>query len=109
MMEQAKVVSMNATGQTGGRPRQQSSLGGIDTGGSGDGGGGMLEKLEKRVDKLDAEVVAIGKDVAAIKATMATLATKEDMHKEMHAQTWRILGGIFVMTGLALTAVKLLF
>lgn len=57
-------------------------------GGSG-GGDDMLE----RVKKLEEKVSAIGNDIAVIKAT---ICTKEDLHKELNGQTWKIIIALVV-------------
>lgn len=57
--------------------------------GSGGGGDDMLE----RVKKLEERVVSISSDLAVIKAT---LCTKEDLHKELNGQTWKIVLALVV-------------
>lgn len=58
-------------------------------GGTGDGGDNMLERIKKLEDKI----VTISTDMAIIKATMCT---KEDLHKEMNGQTWKIIIALIV-------------
>lgn len=47
---------------------------------------------------MDARIIALEKDVATIKADVAVIrsnyASKEDLHKELHATTWKIIGAI---------------
>lgn len=71
----------------------------IEGSGSGGGGDDMYERLEKRVEKLEGDLGALKSDVSVIKATMAT---KEDLqkemagiHKEMNAQTTRYITWMF--------------
>ncbi|MGK7450174.1 hypothetical protein [Salmonella enterica] len=42
----------------------------------------------KRVEKLEEKIASISTDIAVIKATMCT---KEDLHKELNGQTWKIV------------------
>lgn len=58
----------------------------------GDGSGGGDDML-KRVEKLEEKVISISSDLAVIKATMCT---KEDLHKELNGQTWKILIALVV-------------
>lgn len=58
-------------------------------GGGNGGDGDML----KRVEKLEEKVISISSDLAVIKATMCT---KEDLHKELNAQTWKIVIALVV-------------
>ena len=44
--------------------------------------------MEARVPALEEAITAIKLDLAVLKATVAT---KEDLHKEMNAQTWRLV------------------
>lgn len=62
------------------------------------GGGGDDGDMEARVTKLEALAEKMGerlsnieRDVAVMKATGAT---KEDLHKELHATTWKLVGAI---------------
>ena len=41
--------------------------------------------------------------LAKIEALIPTLATKEDLHREIHAQTWRLVSFVTLIGG-ALTA-----
>lgn len=70
----------------------------------GDGGGDDM--LEARVKQLEADIASIKTDIAVIKSNYAT---REDLQKELRVQTWSIVGAIFTITALTLTAVKLLF
>lgn len=58
-------------------------------GGGNGGGGDML----KRVEKLEEKIASISTDIAVIKATMCT---KEDLHKELNGQTWKIVIALVV-------------
>ncbi|ENJ5587916.1 hypothetical protein AB1N59_003414 [Salmonella enterica] len=53
--------------------------------GGGNGGG---DDMLKRVEKLEEKIASISTDLAVIKATMCT---KEDLHKELNGQTWKIV------------------
>lgn len=56
-----------------------------DEHGGGDGGG---DDMLKRIEKLEEKIISISCDLAVIKATMST---KEDLHKELNGQTWKIV------------------
>ncbi|MCW2473393.1 hypothetical protein J5067_02025 [Candidatus Symbiopectobacterium sp. NZEC151] len=55
----------------------------------------MLE----RVKNLENKVSTLSTDVAVIKATMCT---KEDLHKELNGQTWKIVIALIVTVLIAL-------
>jgi|GEM_PF-2685999 hypothetical protein len=59
--------------------------------GNGNGGGG--DDMLKRVERLEEKVISISSDLAVIKATMCT---KEDLHKELNGQTWKIVIALVV-------------
>ncbi|WP_229745529.1 hypothetical protein [Citrobacter amalonaticus] len=61
----------------------------IEYGGGNGGGDDML----KRVERLEEKVISISSDLAVIKATMCT---KEDLHKELNGQTWKIVIALVV-------------
>lgn len=63
----------------------------------GDGNGGGDDMLE-RVKKLEEKVIALGSDIAVIKAT---ICTKEDLHKELNGQTWKIVTALVIAVLLA--------
>lgn len=69
-------------------------------------GGGGDDVLEKRVDKLESDMSSIKENVAVIKSNYAT---REDLHKEIGAQTKWIAGIIIGTVGLAIAVAKLLF
>lgn len=58
--------------------------------GGGNGGG---DEMLKRVERLEEKVISISSDLAVIKATMCT---KEDLHKELNGQTWKIVIALVV-------------
>lgn len=62
---------------------------------SGGGGDDMLE----RVKKLEERVASISSDLAVIKATMCT---KEDLHKELNGQTWKIVLSLVITVLIAI-------
>ena len=69
-------------------------------GGPGDGMDGMTE--------LRAEVGELKVDMAAIKATLPTLCTQAELHKEFNLQTWRIIGAVLACAGLVVAGIKFL-
>ncbi|ANZ86059.1 hypothetical protein NLH84_001044 [Escherichia coli] len=86
-----------------------------------DGGGGdMLERLEKRVERLESELSAARIDLATLKERTENLATKAELqtgfagvykeittvHKEMRLQTAWLVGSIFGSMALLFTAIK---
>lgn len=52
------------------------------------GGGGNYGDMEARVKALEDSLNALQQDVAVIRSNYAT---KEDLHKELSAQTWRLV------------------
>lgn len=64
-------------------------------GGSGGGYDHPMEErvkiLEKFADEARGELRAIDVRLATIDARMGTFATKEDLHKEINAQTWKLV------------------
>jgi hypothetical protein len=52
--------------------------------------------MEARISALEKDVAAIKTDVAVIRSNYAT---KEDLHKELHAATWKIVGTIALLCG----------
>lgn len=55
-----------------------------------------VKKLEDLVGKTVERVVNIERDVAIIRSNYAS---KEDLHKELHATTWKIIGAIALLCG----------
>lgn len=70
------------------------------------GGGGGDDVLEKRVDKLESDMSSIKENVAVIKSNYAT---REDLHKEIGAQTKWIAATIIGTVALAIAVAKLIF
>lgn len=64
-----------------------------------DGGNGGGDDMLERVKKLEEKVISISADLAVIKATMCT---KEDLHKELNVQTWKIVLALVVTVLIAL-------
>ncbi|WNN46240.1 MULTISPECIES: hypothetical protein [Winslowiella] len=93
--------------------------------GGGSGGGGMMDRLEKRVERLETDVTQIKLDLTkltirseefATKSGLAELvarsnefATKGDLHKEISGQTKWIAATIIGVAALCMTAAKFLF
>lgn len=85
------------------------------------GGGGMLERLEKRVEKLESELSATRLDIATLKERTEHFATKAELqagfagvykeitgvHKEIRLQTIWLVGALFTSMALLFTAIKL--
>lgn len=59
---------------------------------NGGGSGGGSDML-KRVERLEEKIASISSDLAVIKATMCT---KEDLHKELNGQTWKIITALVI-------------
>jgi hypothetical protein len=62
-------------------------------GGSGAGRGGPPYNgdMEARVEKLEAAIPDIRDRLIKIEARLDMTATREDLHREMTAQTWRLV------------------
>lgn len=50
--------------------------------------------METRVAKLEDFAVETRDRLVRIETRMDTLATKEELHKELHSLTWKVLGGM---------------
>lgn len=52
-------------------------------------------------DDMDARITALEKDISAIKTDVAVIrsnyASKEDLHRELHGATWKVIGSIALM------------
>lgn len=69
----------------------------------GNGGEPPMELIE-RVGRLEADMATVKTDVAVIRSNYTT---KEDLHREINAQTWKFVTyttGLFVTAGSALVA-----
>jgi hypothetical protein len=53
-------------------------------------------RMEARVKKLEDDLSALRTDVAIMRSNYVT---KEDLHKELHATTWKIIGTFAVLCG----------
>lgn len=71
--------------------------------GGGSGGGGDM--LGARVDRLESDMRDVRDRLARIEVRLdwfqSTFALKDDLHKEMNLQTWRIIGAMVAIAGLA--------
>jgi hypothetical protein len=56
--------------------------------------------LKADVSVLKADVNILKGDVQELKVKMGFLASKEDLHKELHLLTWRLLGAMAVVVSL---------
>ena len=75
-------------------------------GGGGDDGGDMearVEKLEKIAERTGERLTAIERDIAVMRGNYAT---KEDLHKAINDQTWKL---ITWTTGLGAALVAITF
>lgn len=67
--------------------------------GNGSGGGGGDDVLQ-RVKELEVKVATLVTDVAIIKDKLASKediqSVKTELHKELNAQTWKIIGSLVV-------------
>lgn len=55
-----------------------------------------VKRLEALAEKTQDRLVVIERDIAIIKSNYAT---KEDLHKELHATTWKIIAAIAALCG----------
>ena len=74
-----------------GQPPAQPPNGPIDKGSGGADDGPM----EARIAALEKDMSVVKTDVAVIRSNYAT---KEDLHKELHLTTWKIIGAIALLT-----------
>lgn len=77
--------------------------------GGGDDGGmdDRLRAIEDRLLKLEtkSDHFATKDDVRAVEATISRIETS--LHRELHAQTWKLIGVIVVLFGGAMAIAKL--
>lgn len=66
-----------------------------------------IRKLELFAEKAGERLTGIETRLVRIETRLDGFASKEDLHKEMNAQTWRIIGGMVAIAGLTLAAAKL--
>lgn len=74
-----------------------SSMGPLDNGGGPPDDPRMEERvknLEDLVNKTVERIVNIERDMAVVRSNYAS---KEDLHKELHATTWKIIGAVAVL------------
>jgi predicted nuclease with TOPRIM domain len=56
-----------------------------------------VDRLESKVDKLESKVDKLEFKVDNLASRMDTFVTKEELHRELHGLTWRIMGGATVL------------
>jgi hypothetical protein len=56
--------------------------------------------MEARIIDLEAFAVDARDRLARIETRMDTFATKADLHRELHAMTWRLFGGACTLVGI---------
>lgn len=61
------------------------------------------ENMNNRITALEKDMAAIKTDVAIIRSNYAT---KEDLHKELHAMTWKIFGFSSLLVGIVYFIVR---
>jgi hypothetical protein len=59
--------------------------------------------MEARVKKLEDDLLTIRVDLAVVRSNYAT---KEDLHKELHNMTWKIIGSIALLCGIVFWVAK---
>lgn len=78
----------NVTNIEGELDRRRRRIGGpVDSG----GGGPHDPLMEERVKKLEATAEKTVERLIRIEERLGTFATKEDLHKEISTQTWRLV------------------
>jgi hypothetical protein len=55
--------------------------------------------MEARIIALEEFAVDARDRLARIETRLDTFATKEDLHRELHAMTWRLFGGATALVG----------
>ncbi len=55
-----------------------------------------VKRLETLMEKTQDRLAVIERDVAVMRANYAT---KEDLHKELHATTWKVIAAIAALCG----------
>lgn len=70
-----------------------------------DKGGGAVDDgpMSDRIAALEKDMAAVKTDVAVIRSNYAT---REDLHKEMHSMTWKVIGAAALLTGAVFFIVK---
>lgn len=68
------------------------------------GDGSNIDDMEARVAKLEDFAQDTRERLARIEARMDTFATKEDLQRELHTQTWRVIGALLT-AGTLLTGI----
>lgn len=72
-----------------------------------DGGGGD-PPMDGRIDRLEADVRDVRERLVRIEAQLEGCASKADMHREFSAQTWKIVGAMITIAGLAVAITRYL-
>lgn len=89
-----RMITMRHDVAVGQPPRGPVDIGG----GSADDGG-----MEARIAALEKDMTTVKTDVAVIRSNYVT---KEDLHKELHAMTWKIFGCASLLTGVVFYIAK---
>lgn len=111
MTDRPKLTVVPDSGQVI-RPNDRKGGGG-DNGGGGTGDSG----LEKRVEALEKALPDLRERLVRVETRLERMATTDDLralkgeiatelHKALNDQTWRVIGAICVIAGLAFTAAK---
>lgn len=74
------------------------------------GGGGGGNGMEARIAKLENDVASIKSDVGIIKSNHATksdvLTLSSEFHKELHGNTWKIIGACSLLVAIVFFIAK---
>jgi len=63
----------------------------------GGSGGGNNGSMEARIESLEAFALSARERLTRIETKLDAAATREDLHRELGAQTWRIIGAVITL------------